>query len=151
MIGIFPEEDEDTESFYSRSYHKIVGALADDYRFAHVTDRTLAKELFMNKKYPDGLWNNIILHRPIYFNNPFEDTYKVFEGDKLTAGLIRTFVKDHQIGLCPILTVDQFHATRPPMVMFYYHFHIEKDPKGMRYWRNRIMKERLSKKDLNVC
>jgi hypothetical protein len=126
VIGIFPEEDEATGNFFSRSFHKIVGALVDDYRFAHVTDLELASELFANKKRPDGLWNNIVLHRPSYFNSPFEDAYVVFDGDKLAAGLIRTFVKDHQVGLCPILTVDQFHATRPPMVMFYFHFDIQK-------------------------
>lgn len=126
VIGIFPEEDEATGNFFSRSFHKIVGALVDDYRFAHVTDRQLASELFADKKRPDGLWNNIVLHRPSYYNSPFEDAYVVFDGDKLAAGLIRTFVKDNQVGLCPILTVDQFHATRPPMVMFYFHFDIQK-------------------------
>ena len=35
---------------------------------------------------------------------------------------------------------DQFHVMQPPIVMAYYQVDFVKDPKGTKYWRNRILK-----------
>lgn len=150
IIGVFDstqgdpdknEADEDpTVYWYKKAYYRIVNAMIDDARFAHITDRKLANTLFTTTVNPEGIWNMLLYHRPLHYKSKFEPHYYLYDNEKLTAGLLRSWVKDKGHGLCPVLSEDQFHAIRPPIVMAYYQVDFLKDPKGTKYWRNRIMK-----------
>jgi len=114
IIGIFDstqgdpdknEADEDpTIYWYKKAYYKIVKALIDDNRFGHITDRTLMKNIFTTTENPDGVWNRILYHRPLNYKSKFEPHYYLYDNEKLTAGLLRSWLKDKNLGLCPVLT-----------------------------------------------
>jgi len=98
-------EEENPENYaYKRAYLKIVQALIDDYRFAHITDRELAKELFATEENPNGPWNTILLHKNLLHANKFEETYHYYEKKSLSAGLVKTWVGGFGLGICPVVS-----------------------------------------------
>ena len=62
MIGLFDDDEDQPKAWYKKAYNKIVKALVDDFRFGHITDLKLAKDLFTTKDNPEGL-NHIVYHR----------------------------------------------------------------------------------------
>lgn len=120
LIGLFDEDGEETKSWYKKAYNKIVKALVDEFRFGHITDIKLAKDLFTTKENPEGVWNHIVYHRPLNYKSNFEPNYFIYDNEKLTAGLLKTWVKGKGLGLCPVLNEDDFHSMTPPFVMAYY-------------------------------
>lgn len=118
IIGVFDstqgdpdknEADEDpTVYWYKKAYYRIVNAMIDDARFAHITDRQLANTLFTTTVNPEGIWNMLLYHRPLHYKSKFEPHYYLYDNEKLTAGLLRSWVKDKGHGLCPVLSEGLF-------------------------------------------
>merc|ERR1712226_849730 len=153
FIGFFPslqgtemcgEEKEEAEKSplydYKRAYFKIVQALIDDHRFGHITDPILAKEIFSSDTNPDGLWETLIFHRPLYLESKFEPLYYEYTQPKQTAGLVKKWAAGLKLGLVPHVTKENFHTLQRPIVMAYYNVDFKRDPKGTKYWRNRLLK-----------
>lgn len=136
------DEEGDKKYFYKKGFNKIVNVLVDDHRFAHITDRELADKIYKNEATSNGLWNTVVLHRNLDCASKFEPSFHVYQKDKISAGLVKAWVKGVGVGLCPVVTEDQFHMTPfgNGLVAAYYQVDFTKDPKGSRYWRNRIMK-----------
>ena len=57
-------EEQNPELYaFKQAYLKIVQPLLEDYRFGHITDRSLARELFATEKDFNGPWNTIMYHK----------------------------------------------------------------------------------------
>ena len=89
---------------YKRAYLKIVQSLIDDYRFGHITDRELAKDLFATDENPEGPWNTIMFHKNLKHANKFEQTYHYYDKKQLASGLVQKWVTSFGLGACPIVT-----------------------------------------------
>ena len=66
--------------------------------------------------------------------------YHQYESPKQTTGLVKKWVESLKGGLVPHVTQDNFHLLKRPIIMAYYTLDFKRDPKGAKYWRNRLLK-----------
>lgn len=129
VVGFF----DDYTSGNGQVFMKVADSLRDNYRFAHVTDAAVIDAA----KQESG---KIVLYRPRAMKNKFEAGDIVYDGEKFTLGLLKTWVKNNALGSCPIATPDNLRELQRPLAVAFYNVDYTLDPKGTQYWRNRVMK-----------
>jgi len=140
VVGFFT----DYSSGNGKVFMQVADALRDDFRFAHVTDPAVTAAA---KQEPDKL----VLYRPRAMKNKFEESDIIFDGEKFTVGILKTWVKKHALGSCPIATPDNLRDLARPLAVAFYNVDYNLDPKGTQYWRNRVMKVAQDFDNLNTA
>ena len=97
-------EEANPETYaFKKAYMKIVQSLIEDFRFGHITDRKLAKEIFGTEDVPEGPWNSILYHKNMRWLNKFEADYEYFDLGQLTAGKIKKWIGGIGNGKVPVV------------------------------------------------
>lgn len=114
-------------------FMQVADALRDTHRFAHSTNEAVVEAA----QQANG---KVVLYRPRAMKNKFEAGDVVFDGEKFTVGILKTWIKNNALGGCPIATPDNLKELARPLAVAFYNVDYTLDPKGTQYWRNRIMK-----------
>lgn len=129
IVGFF----DDYSSGNGQVFMKVADALRDNYRFAHSTDAAVTEAA----KQENG---KIVLYRPRAMKNKFEEGDVLYDGEKYTVGILKTWIKTNALGSCPVATPDNLRELARPLALAFYNVDYTLDPKGTQYWRNRVMK-----------
>lgn len=126
VVGFFTKEDGLKET-----YLKLANKLREKVRFAHTTNKDLAK------KY--DATDAVILFRPKHLHNKFEEEHVKYDG-KDDVDALQKFITDKYHGLVGHRRSDNYNEFNNPLVVAYYSVDYVKNVKGTNYWRNRILK-----------
>ncbi|CAG9817020.1 unnamed protein product [Phaedon cochleariae] len=126
VVGFFEKESDLKVAFL-----KIADKLREKVKFAHTSSKDLLKA--------QGVSDGIVLFRPEYLKNKFEDSSVKYQGTA-NSEEINKFITEHFHGLAGIRKSDNRAEFENPLVVAYYSVDYVKNPKGTNYWRNRILK-----------
>ena len=120
------------------SQFKVVQELIEKYRFAHITERKFAAEIFGE----NVSWNSVIFHRSNWETSRFEESYDKYEQNELTIGKFRKWIEEaeHSTNFCPHVTLRNFKDIQPNRLLILHSEDQDKSPQNV--------KERLFKVNL---
>jgi len=131
IVGFFSEENALHGQFLKAADQKRT-----EFNFAHSIDADINKEA--------GHENVIVIYRPKVLHAKFEDSKEVLDTDGASTTDILTFIKDKNLGLVGQMKQDNIVDFVKPYVIVYFAVDWRKNPKGTKYWRNRVA--RVAKK-----
>jgi len=132
-IGFFESED----TALAKSFMKVADQLAD-IKFAHTLNEEVKAEL---KQTEDG----IVMFRPKVLQSKFEDAeVRITE---TSAPKIKKVIQGESLGLCGERTMGNAENFAKPLFVAYFKVDFTMNPKGVAYWRNRVMKAGKKVKD----
>ncbi|KAF5294832.1 hypothetical protein FQA39_LY00316 [Lamprigera yunnana] len=137
VIGFFEKETDLKVAFM-----KAADRLKEKVRFAHSSFKDILEK--------QGAKNAIILFRPSYLDNKFEENTIIYS-EKADADKIQHFISDNYHGLVGHRTFDNKDDFKNPLVVAYYNVDYIKNAKGTNYWRNRILKIAKNFQQLNFA
>lgn len=126
VIGVFDSED----SALAKTFLKVADSMPD-VKFAHTVDDEVKEAL---KRTESG----IVLYRPKVLQSKFEDAEVVCKDT--SEKMIKSCLQGAAMGLAGVRTQDNAENFPKPLFVVYYNVDIKMDPKGTKYWRNRVMK-----------
>eukprot|EP00112_Aurelia_sp_Birch-Aquarium-sp1_P016266 Seg3673.1 transcript_id=Seg3673.1/GoldUCD/mRNA.D3Y31 product="Protein disulfide-isomerase A3" protein_id=Seg3673.1/GoldUCD/D3Y31 len=132
IVGFFSEKD----NTLHKRFEKVASNKRNDFDFGH----TFAPEILQHYKYE----NAIVLFRPVHMHAKFEDPVAVINNEEESVYNIEQFIDVNQFGLVGELTASNEHKFVKPLIIAYYNIDWKRNPKGTRYWRNRVA--RVAKK-----
>lgn len=131
IVGYFSEENE----LYKR-FQKAADQQRSTFAFAH----SLKQDVNTKKGYNDV----VVLHRPKHMHAKFEPNAEVFDNTNANTHEIVNFINEKKNGLVGQISPTTEETFSKPTVMVIYKIDWKRDPKGARYWRNRVA--RVAKK-----
>ncbi|KAK4872052.1 hypothetical protein RN001_016176 [Aquatica leii] len=137
VVGFFEKETD-----LKIAFMKVADKLREKVRFAHTSFKNILEK--------QGTKNAIILFRPAYLANKFEDD-SVTYSEKADADQIQQFIKENYHGLVGHRTYDNKDDFKNPLIVAYYNVDYNKNAKGTNYWRNRILKVAKNHKEYNFA
>jgi len=131
VVGFFSSNDALKISFMKAADQK-----RNDFAFAHTTDDAVMEKA--------GHKDVIVLFRPKHMHAKFEDPSVVLSDADASSEDIVLFVKKNEAGLVGQVKPATDENYKRPFITVYYRVDWKRDPKGTRYWRNRVA--RVAKK-----
>ncbi|XP_023656154.1 protein disulfide-isomerase A3-like isoform X2 [Paramormyrops kingsleyae] len=129
IVGFFPGHG----STQLAEFLKAAATLRESYRFAHTTKAELG---VMHDLHTE----TVLLFRPPRLHSTFETSIEKYDGPINISGL-RKFIKDNIFGICPHVTQDNRDKLKGrDLLTAFYDLDYVRDPKGSKYWRNRVLK-----------
>lgn len=126
VVGFFEKDDE-----LKTEFMKTANEMRDDYYFAHTTSEEILADL--------GHKDQVVIFRPSHLHSKLEPNKEVFTG-MADPFYIKKFLKASVHGLVGHLTQDNEDQFKKPLCTVYFNVDFERNAKGTRYWRNRILK-----------
>ncbi|XP_074650434.1 protein disulfide-isomerase A4-like [Tubulanus polymorphus] len=127
VIGFFENDDADLREKFRKAVNEFNGV----FTFAYSSNKDINAGLKHN--------DEIVLYRPEFWRSKSEDSEVVYK-----SGDILQFIKNNIFGLCGIRDYNNQKYFKTPLVVVYYEIDYKRNPKGSRYWRNRVL--RVAKK-----
>jgi len=131
IVGFFTGEND-----LHKQFMKVADQKRTDYNFAHSTDTEI------NKEYQHH--DEIVLFRPKHMHAKFEDPKEVLSNKEANVNQIKDFIDEKHAGLVGQMIPSNEASFKKPVVVAYFEIDWKKNPKGSRYWRNRVA--RVAKK-----
>ncbi|XP_048849263.1 protein disulfide-isomerase A3-like isoform X2 [Brienomyrus brachyistius] len=129
IVGFFPGHG----STQLTEYLKAATALRESYRFAHTTKAELG---VMHDLHTE----TVLLFRPPRLHSTFETSMEKYDGP-ISTSVLRKFIKDNIFGICPHVTQENRDKLKGrDLLIAFYDLDYVRDPKGSKYWRNRVLK-----------
>ncbi|RZB39046.1 Thioredoxin 6 domain containing protein [Asbolus verrucosus] len=126
LVGFF-----EAESRLKRAFLRLAEEMKETMVFAHSKCDNLLKK--------QGVFDGIVLFRPIRFHNFYERERMLYTG-KPVVGEIKTFIINHYHGLVGHRTPFNLFDFTSPLVITYYSVDYNNKLKEPNYWRTRILK-----------
>jgi len=130
IIGFFNSESDS----FAKKFLKAADQQRENFAFAHTFDSALAGDNA----------NSVVMFRPKHLHAKFEPTsYSFTNAEGSTLDLVK-FYEDNALGLVGHMNPDNAGKFSKPVVTAYYKLDWRMDPKGGKYYRNRVA--RVAKK-----
>ncbi|KAL9986344.1 hypothetical protein ACROYT_G000482 [Oculina patagonica] len=126
IVGFFDKDDD-----LKTEFKKAAGEMREKYKFVH----TESEEVMTDKGHRDEM----VIIRPQRLQTKLESNEEVYKGDA-DIFYIRKFLDASVHGLAGHMTPDNQDQFKQPLCVVYYKVDWKLDPKGSKYWRNRVLK-----------
>ncbi|XP_065671417.1 protein disulfide-isomerase A3 [Hydra vulgaris] len=133
IVGFFTSEDHKFKSFMKAADQKRT-----DFNFAHSLSNEINKQA--------GHKDELVLYRPKHLHANFEKAEETLNTDLDTSNIIK-FITEKANGIVGQIKPETEDKFPRPLVVVYYDVDWKKNPKGSKYWRNRVA--RVAKKFVN--
>ena len=130
IVGFFSSEDQLYKSFL-----KVADQKRTDFNFAHSLNVEINKQA--------GHLDELVLYRPKHLHANFESAEETLNDGFDTADIVK-FINEKSNGIVGQIKPDTEDKFPRPLVVVYYDVDWKKNPKGSKYWRNRVA--RVAKK-----
>jgi len=120
----------------NKNFMKAADQNRNDFAFAHTID-----EAVMEKA---GHKDVVVLYRPKHLHAKFDEPAVILTDGTANVNDIVTFIKANEHGLVGQIKPDNDDSFKRPLIVAHYQVDWKKNPKGSRYWRNRVA--RVAKK-----
>jgi len=131
VVGFFSEEND-----LYKQFQKAADQKRSDFAFAHSTDAGINKDA--------GHENEVVLFKPKHLHAKFEEPKEVLSDENARTKDIIRFIDEKQLGLVGQMTPAKEALYKKPLIAVYYNIDWKRNPKGAKYWRNRVA--RVAKK-----
>jgi len=128
VLGFFDSKDTPLAS----AFQQLADSARDDFRFAHTYNSDVGSHLNLPK-------NSVVYVQPKRLANKFEDPRAVYSG-KPNWKSIKDFVTEKSVGLVGHMTPDNEKAFPKPILVVFFDADFARDPSGVKYVRNRLLK-----------